>query len=82
MHIQRQRVAGWILLTFSGAGGDVGLQLGAVHEGLGPDAEGVGDPVRQVLELEPQGPAALHVHRHGLTDPWGGGGVETVGTGH
>ena len=53
--------------TFPGACGDVGLHLGAVGEGPGPDAEVVGDAVGQVLDLHPVG-GALHVHRHGLTD--------------
>lgn len=68
--------------TFSRASGDVGLHLRPVDEGLGPDAEVVGDAVRQVSELQPEGATPLHVHRHRLTDAWGGGGVETVGTGH
>ena len=59
-------------LTFSRARGDVGFNLRPVGEGLGSDAEPVGHPLRQVLHLQPQGAAALHVHRHDLTDPWGG----------
>lgn len=69
-------------LTFSWTSGDVGLHLGPVDEGPGPDAEVVGDAVSQVPELQPEGAAPLHVHCHGLTDAWGGGGVKTVGTGH
>lgn len=69
-------------LTFSWTGGDVGLHLGPVDEGLGPNAEVVSDTVRQVFELQPERAAPLHIHHHCLTDAWGGGGVETVGTGH
>lgn len=68
--------------TFSWAGGDIGLHLGPVDEGLGPDAEVIRGTVGQVSELQPEGPAPLHVHRDCLTDAWGGGGVKTVGTGH
>lgn len=68
--------------TFSRSSGDVGLHLRPVDKRLGPDTEVIGDAVGQVSELQPEGAAPLHVHRHCLTDAWGGGGVETVGTGH
>lgn len=77
-----ERRAGGTRYTFSRPGGDIGLHLGPVDEGLGPNAEVVGDAIGQVSELQPEGGAALHVHRHRLTDAWGGGGVDTVGTGH
>lgn len=68
--------------TFSGTGGDVSLHLRPIHKGPGADAEVVRGAVGQVLELEPERAAALHVHHDGPTDAWGGGGgVETVGTG-
>ena len=57
--------------TFSRACGDVGFDLRPVGEGLGSDAEPVGHPLRQVLHLQPQGAAALHIYRHDLTDPCG-----------
>lgn len=68
--------------TFSRPRGDVGLHLGPVHEGFGPDAEVVGDAIGQISELQPEGAAPLHVHRHRLTDSRGGGGVRTFWTGH
>lgn len=68
--------------TFSWAGGDVGLHLRPEDKRLGPDSEVVSHTFCQVSELQPKRATPLHVHRHGLTDPWGGGGVKTVGTGH
>lgn len=56
--------------TFSRPRGDVGLHLGPVRERFGPDAEVVGDAVSQVLDLHPQGGAALHIYSHYLTDTW------------
>lgn len=56
--------------TFSRPRGDVGLHLGPVRERFGPDAEVVGDAVGQVLDLHPQGCAALHIYSHYLTDTW------------
>ena len=56
--------------TFSRPGGDVGLHLGAVSERFSSDAEVVGDAVGQVLDLHPQGGAALHIYCHYLTDTW------------
>lgn len=68
--------------TFAWASGDVGFHLRPIDEGLGPDAEVVGNAISQVSEFQPQGAAPLHVHSHCLTDAWGGGGVKTFGTGH
>ena len=65
--------------TFSGACGNVGLDLRPIREGLGSDAEPVGHPLRQVLHLQPQGAASLHVHGHDLTDTCEGG-TGRVGT--
>lgn len=68
--------------TFSRSCGDVGLHLRTVGEGFGTNAEVVRDAICQVFDFQPQGGVPLHVHRHDLTDAWGGGGVKTVDTGH
>lgn len=68
--------------TFPWSRGDICFHLRPVDEGLGPDAEVVRDAICQVSDLQPQRAGPLHIHRHCLTDAWGGGGVETVGTGH
>ena len=61
-----------VLHTFSWSSSDVSLHLRPVGEGLGPDPEVIGHPVSQVLNLHPQGGAALHVHCDYLTNTWSG----------
>lgn len=49
-------------LTLSWPGRDVGLQLRAVGDGPGLDAEEVGDSFGEVPHFEPALPVPLHVH--------------------
>lgn len=54
--------------TFSGASGDVGLDLWSIGKGFSTDAEVVCHSVCQILDFHPQGGAAFHIHCDNLTD--------------
>lgn len=60
----------WGNKTFSGASGDVGLNLWSIGKSFSTDAEVVGHSVCQILDFHPQGGAALHIHCYNLTDTW------------
>lgn len=67
---KQQCVTEWEMPTFPRPSSNVGLHLGAIREGFGPDAIVIGDAISQVFDLHPQGSAALHIYCHYLTDTW------------